>query len=81
MKEFIEELRCMLDEAEECGDLEDRMDLAMLLANQEELFASGVPHVWQECSNCHGSGKHKLYDDEWDCRDCLGFGGKYGLRV
>jgi hypothetical protein len=80
MKEFIEDLRCLLEEAEECGDLEDRMGLAMLVAEQEELFASGAPHVWQECSNCHGSGKHKRYDDEWQCDDCFCLGGKYVAR-
>ncbi len=77
MNEFIQDLECLQDESNECGDLEDRLEIMQLISDQTSIRDSGEDVIFSECSNCKGEGKHKDYEDEWMCRSCLGLGGKW----
>lgn len=74
---FIQEIKCLQDENDECGDLEDRFGIIELLDNQIELKKSGNDVNFLECGLCRGEGKHTDYEDEWMCRSCFGLGGKW----
>ncbi len=76
-KEYLEELQELQEEIEEEGELEKRFQMAELLGDAQDLYNKNIDVVWFECGNCGGTGKHKMYEDEWECRSCLGQGGKF----
>lgn len=77
MDEFIEDLKCLLEESNEDGNLETRFRVAELLDNQLCLINSNKKVEFLECSVCNGEGKFFDYDDTWDCSACLKLGGKW----
>lgn len=81
LKQTLEDARCNLEEVNESGDLEERMDAAQRVAALESLLSEkerkGVAATWIPCGLCHGSGRHKEYEDEWPCPPCNGDGGSW----
>jgi len=81
LKALIEDLRCELEEANESGDLEERMELSLRIDQLEKLLLMhrqrGTQAGWLECGLCKGAGKHEEYKETWPCNSCKGVGGSY----
>ena len=64
-----------LAEANESSDLEGRLEtatrLSKLLELKEERDYSLNRHT---CGNCHGTGTHEQFNEEWECPTCDGEG-------
>ena len=69
----LEELKLEQEELEECGDLEERLAIALRIASMEQLKNP----KWLECGLCHGAGFHKEYDQSWPCPSCEGHYGNW----
>lgn len=79
----IAEIKCRQEEAEECGDLEDRLELAQKLVELLD-FKKSIPPDGKvkihSCGLCEGSGNSLVTPDfEYECKSCLGLGVWFGL--
>ena len=72
----IEDSEVELEELNECGDLEERMAMAMRIEDLKKIHARGNAK-WMDCGLCHGTGSHKEYEDTWPCACCEGRGGSW----
>lgn len=70
--EFIDDLKVLQEESEECGVLEERLLFALWLSD-----AQNQESIWHDCTVCDGRGKRKDYENEWDCWSCHGLGGRF----
>jgi len=75
IKSDIEDLKCTLEELNECCDLEDRLEVAEELARLEKL--SRGPHTFMVCGICRGATTLKEFGDEWPCPICRARGGTW----
>ena len=81
LKCYVSDLECNLDELNECGHLEDRMDAAVKLSTfrllllkltQANKVARFIP-----CKLCRGTGERIEHGQGYDCTICEGLGGHY----
>lgn len=79
LKEYIEDLKCEQEELEECGDLEERFEMAQKIERHEELVKNPRGVTKSSCGFCGGSGILQEYDDAWKCGACDGQGGTWSL--
>ncbi len=81
LRQAIEDAKSDLEEANEGGDLEERMETSHQLHYLQNLLIekeqSGEKARWIECSLCDGTGNIKDYEDNWPCVHCKGTGGKW----
>lgn len=80
LEQDLEELRIEQEEAEECGDLEERLEIAKLVGSIEEILKSGKPYYWLQCGLCDGNGIQESYEDKWTCPSCNRRGGSWHLK-
>lgn len=82
LKTTIEDVKCELEESNECGELEERMELAQRLAILESLLSEKErkhePAKWYGCGLCCGKGSWNDYQDTWPCAACNAQGGSWG---
>lgn len=76
----LEDLQVEQEETEECGDLEDRLEIATVVGEHRALLKAaknGAKIKWWPCSICNEAGRVGVYDDQWECTACKGRLGHY----
>ena len=75
LAQAITDTQVDLAEANESSDLEGRFKLTMKLFELLKLAVEGGGLLNRHtCGNCHGTGTHEQFNEEWECPTCDGEG-------